>query len=111
MLNSYDLSRMRSDATAIRSDRPDTITLWRQVDGSEDASFEQEVRLCYITNQPITRQSPQGDQVTIPLLVKGPVDLDIEKDDRFTHEDIAYVIDLVRPDRDFETTAEARVVR
>ena len=111
MLNDFDRARMQAHAAAIRRDKPATITLYRQAAESDDASFDQDVRLCFVTNRPIVRETPQGEQVTIPLLVKGAPDLDIQQGDRFVHDGVAYVIDLVRPDRSVETTAEARVVR
>jgi len=109
MLNADDLTAMRGTATAIRADRAVSITLWR--DGQEVQL--QDVRLAFLNNRPIVRQSPQAEQVTITLLVKGAVDMDIQAGDTFKLDpgDAAtYVIDLVRPDRSVETTAEARVL-
>jgi hypothetical protein len=103
-----DLARMRAAATALRGDREMAITLVR--DGLPLPA--QAVRLCYLGNRTILRQNPETGQTTIPLLVKGPRDLDIQVGDRFSdpaEAGVYYVIDLVRPDRSVETTAEARV--
>ena len=116
MLSDADLQAMRASAATIRADREVTIRLWRESDaerGEDEQSLDQDVRLCFLGGRSITRASrtPQAEQITIPLLVKGPVDLDIQKDDHFHFDGTDYVIDLVRPDRSIETTAEARVLK
>ena len=81
MLNTDDLAALKATATAMREDREVEVTFAREGEGI--APLPQMVRLCYLTNRPIKNSSPQGEQVTIPLLVKGAPDLDVEQGDRF----------------------------
>ncbi len=108
MLNSDDLAAMLATATQVRGDAEVQIVLVRGDDAEELPT--QTVRLCYLYDRPIMRETPQGESATNPLLVKGDVDLDIQADDRFVYGDVAYVINMVRPDRRIETTAEARLL-
>ncbi len=113
MLSDADLQAMRASAAAIRADREVTIRLCRDgEDGEDEQALDQDVRLCFLGGRSITRASrtPQAEQITIPLLVKGPVDMDIQKDDYFHFDGTDYVVDMVRPDRSIETTAEAKAL-
>jgi hypothetical protein len=102
---------MRSTAAAIRGDREAEITLWRDdPDHGEIEVLAQAVRLSFLGNRPIQRTDAQGETVTVPLLVKGRVDLDVAPGDRFRFDGVDYVVDLVRPDRSIQTVAEARAV-
>jgi hypothetical protein len=113
VLNADDLGRMSSTAAAIRGDHEVEVTLWRDdPDHGEVEVLGQAVRLSYLSSQSIQRKraDAQGEMVTISLLVKGPIDLDIELGDRFRFDGVDYVVDLVRPDRAVQTVAEARAV-
>ena len=55
--------------------------------------------------------SPGGEEVRGQVIVLGAVDLDIEKDDRFTHNDVLYRVLFVRPNRQVCTQAEAEVIQ
>jgi hypothetical protein len=111
VLNADDLASMRSTAAAIRTDREAEVTLWRDdPDHGEVEVLGQAVRLSFLGNRPIQRTDAQGETVTVPLLVKGPVDLDVQPGDRFRFDGVDYVVDLVRPDRTIQTVAEARAI-
>ena len=111
MLNADDLASMRSTAASIRGDREAEVTLWRDdPDHGEVEVLGQAVRLSFLGNRPIQRTDAQGEMVTVPLLVKGPVDMNVQPGDRFRFDGVDYVVDLVRPDRSIQTVAEARAV-
>jgi hypothetical protein len=108
MLSADDIAALKATATAIRETREVEVTFSREGDGI--APLPQRVRLCYLTNRPQRDRSPQAEQITVALLVKGAPDLDVQQGDRFVYNETFYVIDLVRPDRSIETVAEARVL-
>jgi hypothetical protein len=113
VLNANDLTQMQANAAAIRGDREAEVTLWRDdPDHGEVEVLGQAVRLSFLagTSRQRKRADAQGEMVEISLLVKGPVDLDVQPGDRFRFDGVDYVVDLVRPDRAIQTVAEARAV-
>src|SRR5688572_1659088 len=108
MLTADDFARMRADMAEIIGDNQASIVIRR---GSETLAA-QTVRVERAGRALGRRvQSGNSEETRGNIIVGGAVGLDIQKDDRFTHNGQAYRVTFVRPNTQMGVQAEAELMQ
>lgn len=107
ILTAADKAAMRADILSVIDERPETITLRR----GETSLPAQKVRLERRGGSSAQIQAGQGSEAGRgQIIILGTVDLNIQKDDRFTDAaGNSFLVVLVRTNREICTQAEAEV--
>ena len=111
MLTLADIARMKADISAVMGDNEASITIRRDVGGSTTTLDPQTVRIERTRSRARQLNGDKSEEARTQIVVEGDIDLDIQKDDRFTYNGDLYRVSFRRPNTQIDVQAEAELIK